>query len=336
MEEVLRPTISNYFARLLIDQARQSGLSESDLLQESRLSPQLLAHPDTRISPSQLGALMRAIWRASDDELSGMAAKSHPFGMFALMARHTTHCSDLREALHYSVQFYKLLSPVFSWELEEGASRVSLQIRLQEPHPSHFVEEFMLLVWHRYFNWLIGARMPLLGTEFAYARPAHAAEHLLMFPGPVTYNGSCNRILFEQKFMSQPVVRNRSDLRRYLQHLPDEWFIKQVFAHSLADRIYHALMEAQAGTLPEMGELAQRWHTTTRTLHRHLGREQASFRKIRDQVRRDKAIYWLLEDRCTVGEIAHRLVMSEPAFSRAFKSWTGLTPLVYRRTRSVP
>lgn len=335
MEEVLRPTISNYFACLLIGRAAQLGVEEGSLLREARLDPELLLHMNSRISPAQLGALMRAVWRELDDELFGMGAGSHRFGMFALMARHTTYCADLGEALRYSIQFYNLMSPVLSWDLREEPSQMRLEIRLHEPDQSHFIEEFMLMVWHRYFNWLIGARMPLLGTEFAFARPEHAPEHLLMFPGPIRYDAPGNAILFEPKFISQPVVRNRSDLRRYLQRLPDEWFIKQVFEHSLADRIYHALMEAEAGTLPEMGELAGRWHTTTRTLHRHLRQELASFRQIRDQVRRDKAIYWLLEDDCNVGEIAHRLVMTEPAFSRAFKIWTGLSPLAYRRTRAV-
>ncbi len=52
-------------------------------------------------------------------------------------------------------------------------------------------------------------------------------------------------------------------------------------------------------------------------------------------MRRDKAITWLMEDNCTMGQIARRLHMTEPAFNRAFKGWTGLTPLVYRRSRAL-
>jgi AraC-like DNA-binding protein len=220
--------------------------------------------------------------------------------------------------------------------LLETTERVQLKLSLAEPglDPQHLIEEFMLLVWHRYFNWLIGARMTLLETAFSFARPGHAAEHAFMFPGLVHYAAGVSCIRFPPHFMDQPVVRKRSELRGYLQRLPDDWFIKQVFTQNLVDRIYQQLMEAGEQAFPDMRSLAAHWNTTTRTLHRHLLKENSSFRQIRDQVRRDKAIGWLLDDNCQVGEVARRLGMTEPAFSRAFKSWTGLTPLVYRRSRS--
>lgn len=336
MPDKNRATISTHFARIAIARAVTLGCDQGELLKTARLTVALLADDRTRITPAQLGALYRRIWHRLDDELLGFGAASHRHGMFALMARHTTRCADLREALRYSVQFYNLMSSALRWQLLEAGDRVELNLNLLEParDPQHLVEEFMLLVWHRYFNWLIGARMPLLETCFRFARPLHAPEHGFMFPGPVHYQAGISGIRFPAHFLDQPVLRNRSELRRYLQHLPDEWFIKQVFAHSLADHIYQVLMDAQERAFPDMRSLAARWHITTRTLHRHLQQENSSFRQIRDQVRRDKAIGWLLDDNCQVGEVARRLELTEPAFSRAFKNWTGLTPLVYRRSRS--
>jgi len=336
MPDKNRATISTHFARVAITRAVALGCDQQELLASARLTTELLADHRTRITPAQLGALYRLIWQRLDDELFGFGAASHRHGMFALMARHTTRCTNLREALGYSVQFYNLMSPAMRWQQSESAHRVQLSLRLlqSEIDSQHFVEEFMLLVWHRYFNWLIGARMPLLETTFRFERPAHAIEHGIMFPGPVYYEAGISAISFPARFLVQPVLRDRLELRRYLQHLPDEWFVKQVFEHSLVDRIYHALMDADAQELPDMKSLAALWRTTTRTLHRHLQQESSSFRQIRDQVRRDKAIGWLLDDSCQVGEVARRLGMTEPAFSRAFKNWTGLSPLVYRRSRN--
>jgi AraC-like DNA-binding protein len=334
--ETTRPTISSHFARLLLRRAVELGSDESQLLGVLESTHELLADRTTRMTPAQLGGLMRELWKTLDDELFGLAAAPHKFGMFALMARHTTTCKDLREALRYSVQFYSLLSPALEWQLKEGPRRVrlTLNVRDRSCDPEHFLEEFLLLVWHRYFNWLIGTRMPLLRTELCFSLPVHGAEHHIMFPGPLRYDSGASSISFAASFLDKPVLRSRADLRRYLQFLPDYWFIKLVFDHSISDRIYQTLMQAEPEQFPNMVQLAQSWQTTTRTLHRHLQQEETSFRMIRDQVRRDRAISWLLEDSCPVGEIARRLGMTEPAFSRAFKNWTGFTPLVYRRSRA--
>ena len=59
-----------------------------------------------------------------------------------------------------------------------------------------------------------------------------------------------------------------------------------------------------------------------------------SFRMLLEQVRRERAVGMLLDGHSRVRDIAQALDMTEPAFSRAFKQWTGLSPLAYRRARS--
>ncbi len=336
MQEIHRPSISPYFARVAIARAIERGCEPATLHEQARLTDTLLADPRTRITAAQLGALYRSIWHTLNDETLGFGAEPQAFGTFALMARHTIHCADLREALAYSIQFYNRVSRALRWQLRERDGRVRLELQLLDPAQDveGFLGEFMLLVWHRYFNWLIGTRIALVGTEFRTPQPAHSAEHRQMFPGPLHYDAPTTALVFDAAWLAQAVVRKRSELRTYLQQLPDDWFIKQEFDYSLSERLYQLLLACEGEAFPDMAELAGRWHTTTRTLHRHLKEENSSFRTIRDQVRRDKAITWLMEDNCTMGEIARRLHMTEPAFNRAFKGWTGLTPLVYRRSRA--
>ena len=119
-----------------------------------------------------------------------------------------------------------------------------------------------------------------------------------------------------------------------VERLPDERFIKQTFEGSVTERVLTAI-EQSAHTLT-LEQLAQRWHMSRRTLHRQLQREGTSFRRLSEQLRRDRAVALLLEGRCQVREIAHQLDMTEPAFSRAFKQWTGMTPLAYRKLRIPP
>jgi AraC-like DNA-binding protein len=332
-EAIYRPDISVHFARVVIERASRLGIDRQSLIDAVRLSPTLLTDNRTRIAPAQLGALIRRVWRELDDELMGFGPVPHRFGLFALMARQMVASANLGDALRYSVRFYNLTSQSLRWELD-GGEETRLSLTLAEPaiDGEHFIEELMLLIWHRFCNWLIGERVPLVRTELGFAETPHRAEYRIMFPGPVAFGYPCSSIVFDSNWLRAPVVRSRRELQQYLQRLPDEWFIKQDFDHSLGDRVLRVLGEAEE--FPDLASLAARWSMSSRTLHRRLQSEGSSYRELLQQVRRERAITLLLDTDHQVGEIARQLSMSDPAFSRAFRQWTGMSPLAYRKARN--
>jgi len=330
-----RADISVHFARVVFERACERGMDAGPLLKVARLTPDVLAQPQARISAQQLGALMRSIWLGLDDELFGLGAAPHRFGCFALMGRQMVECQTLEQALRYSFRFMALTSHALRWEYSDRTPGM-LVLELLDParDVEHLLEEFQLLIWHRFCNWLIGERIPLLETRFRFAPTAHRQEYALMFPGPVSFGHPQTALLVPPDYLEKPIVRTREELRDYLQRLPDEWFIKQVFAGGVSERVMAALEES--GLALTLDELAQKWHMSRRTLHRQLQREGSSFRRLRDQARMEKAVTLLLGGSCQVREVAWQLQMTEPAFSRAFKSWTGMTPLAYRNMRLPP
>src|SRR4030095_3577397 len=86
----------------------------------------------------------------------------------------------------------------------------------------------------------------------------------------------------------------------------------------------------QAGTVTALG-VAARLKVSVRTLHRSLADEGTSYRRLLDQLRLDLAERHLADDRMSVGEVAFLLGFSElSAFHRAFKRWTGRSPVTFR------
>lgn len=332
-EDLQRPNLSVHFPRVLLARAEARGAARAELLAAASLSEQQISDANARVSPAQLGALLRSVWIALDDELAGFGAAPQRFGGFALMARQMIHAESLGEALRYSVRFYNLTSAAMRFELLDGRP-CQLQLSLLRPDrdPDHFLEEFILLLWHRFCNWLIGARIPLTHTSFRFGAPPHSDEYRLMFPGPVTFDRACSGISFDSSWMQAPVIRSRQELRRYLRRLPDEWFVKQDFEGSISERVLRILSDSPQ--TPDLQGLAENWGQSSRTLHRQLRREGTSYRILLEQVRRERAVGMLMDGRSRVRDIAQALNMTEPAFSRAFKQWTGMSPLAYRRTRS--
>jgi AraC-like DNA-binding protein len=96
-------------------------------------------------------------------------------------------------------------------------------------------------------------------------------------------------------------------------------------------RTLSTLLLAKAATGDEVAKLLSMHH---RTLNRRLRAEGTTFQQVLDEVRFEAACQLLDTARIPITEIAVSLGYAEPsAFSRAFRRWSGTTP-VERRRRS--
>jgi AraC-like DNA-binding protein len=71
------------------------------------------------------------------------------------------------------------------------------------------------------------------------------------------------------------------------------------------------------------------------SVRRRLRAEGQTLSTLRENVRRDKAVHWLVTSNRSVESIAFELGYSEArSFTRAFSQWTGASPSVYRRAHA--
>ena len=122
-----------------------------------------------------------------------------------------------------------------------------------------------------------------------------------------------------------------------LQRLLEERTRELAFAHQklsaltpLHDQVRWCL-EKRLDEICDMATIAEALNLSTRTLVRRLQAEGTSFHQIKDQLRKDIALRLLQEDQQPVEDIAALVGFeSLTAFHRAFKTWTGSTPLAVR------
>jgi AraC-like DNA-binding protein len=80
--------------------------------------------------------------------------------------------------------------------------------------------------------------------------------------------------------------------------------------------------------------VASALHVSSRTLARRLEEEGTSFKDLTEQIRKNLALRYVGQTDLAFSEVAFLLGFSQTtAFHRAFKRWTGQTPLDYRRAR---
>lgn len=89
-------------------------------------------------------------------------------------------------------------------------------------------------------------------------------------------------------------------------------------------------LELQQGVIPSMAEVAQALNIPERTLRHQLQQLNTSYKQIREQIIKHKALRLIEYKEYSIEVIAELLGYSEPAaFNHAFKRWFGQSPRQY-------
>ncbi|MGV8864711.1 MAG: AraC family transcriptional regulator [Pseudomonas sp.] len=324
-------TIASHFARAALGGVQRRGIDCSSLLQQSGIQPELLSEPRARIAPEQFARLIQLVWQQLDDEYMGFGHGPSTRGTFAMMCHALIHCRSLEKALARGLLFYGLFpdAPRLSLRREGDWARLSLDDSALRD-PDHFLSECLLVIWHRLGSWLIGQRIRLEQATFSYDRPEHSGEYDLLFPCPILFNAETTSLLFHARYLSMPLLQDERTLKHFLERSPADLLARPDDGDSLSNQL-RRLLSRDCNRWPDLESVAEQMHISPQTLRRHLREEGTSFQGLKDQLRRDMAIYHLSRAELSLQQIAEQLGFSEPsAFHRAFKKWTGLTPGAYR------
>ncbi|WP_108785035.1 AraC family transcriptional regulator [Falsiruegeria mediterranea] len=100
---------------------------------------------------------------------------------------------------------------------------------------------------------------------------------------------------------------------------------------SFSARVRMALMDLLPSGQSNASAISRELNVSKRSLYRYLAHEGQSFQGILDGIRTELSLEYLQDDELSVDEISYLLAFSDPnSFYRAFKGWTGLTPLQAR------
>jgi len=117
-----------------------------------------------------------------------------------------------------------------------------------------------------------------------------------------------------------------------LKQSPADLLAKPDEGNSLVAKIRTIIGDDLSQDLPNFDAIASALHTSPQTLRRRLKEEGLSYQELKDQLRRDSALFYLERGDLSIQMVAEKLGFSEPStFHRAFKKWTGMTPGAYRQ-----
>jgi AraC-like DNA-binding protein len=307
------------------------GVDMNPALQAAGISAALLADDRARCTPEQVTALVRQLWRMSDDEFFGLGPMPVPRGTFRLICYALITSPDLLTVCKRLADFAPALPMLPRFTLTIGPETTRLEAHLGEvTDPHHLMTDFMLLLIHRFTGWLIGKRVKLEVVELPYPRPDNADEYDLIFGAPLQFGRPSAALVLDSKLLALPIIRDEAELDQYLKHSPADLLGRRDYGTTLADQVRRILERGLRGEWPSSDDVASRLSISPQHVRRLLRDEGTSLGAIKEELLRDAAISALARGE-SVDDISTRLGFSEPsAFRRAFKRWTGATPATYQ------
>ncbi|WP_306670914.1 AraC family transcriptional regulator [Endozoicomonas sp. SESOKO3] len=104
---------------------------------------------------------------------------------------------------------------------------------------------------------------------------------------------------------------------------------------NLVLRVSRSLLELNPLIPPTTSKMAGLMNISGRTFQRKLTELGLSYRELVNKIRHEKAIALIESSDTPLSTVAYELGFGDlSSFSRAFKSWTGMSPRQYRNTQA--
>jgi AraC-like DNA-binding protein len=311
------------FVRLLARDARMSGPSLEKFRamgQEDRVN--LNAGHET---------LEHWVKSTGDQDLGLRAGSSMRLGEGGALDFAMHSASTVRESMDVAARHARLFSDALEPKLEVVGSRAIVRLDNKLPWP-RVVADFTLSAWHTMH---IKVQLPdSAGLEawFAHAEPSNTSEYRRVFAGAsLKFNAPCYGFAFDAELADAPLVSADTALHsahcEHLEFLQARLWEPRSFALRVRELI---AVELRRGR-PTSWDVARQLQISRRTLVRRLNGEGTSFKAQLDELRRQLALNLVARPQPSLMEITSLLGFSQvQAFHRAFRRWTGQTPMQYR------
>ena len=326
------------FVQAIVRACQQAGLPPEGLLQQAQIAPQEVENPAARVTAWQFERLSGLAMQALDDEALGWFSRRLPWGSYGLLARASISSPTLGVALQRWCRHHGLLQDDITLRLDSMGDTATLSlVTHRDLQPLHeFCLVSVLRNAHGLACWLIDSRIPLQGSQFPLARPAHHGAYGVLFPGPVRFDTGPAAFMFDARYLALPLQRDEAALRVMLQRALPLTVLQYRRDRLLVQRVRQALAN-QPLEAHNAESLSALLHLSARTLHRQLKEEGASLQALKNEVRRQRATELLLRTQRPIKQVAQAAgFQNEKSFIRAFRLWTGHTPAEWRQHNSMP
>lgn len=305
------------------------------ILADAGLSPNALDDPETSLAEDEEEALTAAFVAASHS-LTGLwfrmglqqrLMSAGPLGLVALTA------GTMRDALGHLAAFSILSPALLAYRVTETGDQTIVVADVADavdPVMRRFLIERGMGATLAFINDINPASVPVARMDMAVERRAPGADLSETLGVPVVYGAPSTRLILRPGAADTRNPMSDDALHQANLALCHRLHAEKAERNSLVPWLGRALLHALPD-IPPAAVMSSRLGLSERTLHRRIAEAGLTYGAISDEARRRRAADLLKRTNQSVQSIAEAVGYAENAsFTRAFKRWTGLSPLRFR------
>lgn len=335
----LEPTISNHYLDILLALLKAQKIPTEDLETKLEIPEEYLKTPQI-----PLKLLLKAWANAmalSKDPLLGLTTENnaHPTD-FGVLGSLVMHSSTLGQALETANKLESMINPNFLSKVFVLNGECINQVECltlhddEELRPMIEMDMAFTIGMAKFLTRKTIAQEHLWRVEFKHQPATAISKYEQRLESKVLFGCKHNRLIFDPSVLEIETYNPNPDVYNLLaKGVVDN----QSFSLGLntSRRIKSYILSRLEKEVPSQENAAQHLNISISTLKKQLSSEGTGFQKILNDIRMEKAESLLQDDALSISIIAERLGFAYVSnFTRAFKRWSGITPLEYREKHS--
>lgn len=327
------PTSLASWTRALRKQLDALGLDSTALCQQVGLDPQWMDEPNARYPLSATTRLWEMAVQLSGDPAIGLRVSRfvspttfHALG-YALVAS-----GSLREVFERIVRYHQVVSDALDLELTRAEDRYRFRLKIPQGNPAPAFEaiDAFAAIYVRTCRNRLGRDYAPLAVYLRRPEPADPHPWHKVFRSPVYFAAEEDRLEFALTDFDSHLDDANPELAEHNETSVERTLVQfkpLTWERKVRDAIEEQLPEGE----PSADRIAQALHLSMRSLQRHLADEGCRFDTLLNESRENLALLHLRDPQCSLSEVSYLLGFADTiSFSRAFKRWTGMTPVQFR------
>ncbi len=326
-----RPSYAVHLVRPFLDVLRGHPAISDEMLDQWQE-----VDPDDRIPVATVHRLLEATAALTcDPDLGLKAARRTSLGDGGALDYLLSTSPTVEDAIHVAGRYMRLVNDTLSLRLEVDGDDAWIRLDNTVVLP-RAAADFQAggIFWNHARRWL-GDVLSELQVSFTHVAPLSRDEYERTFaPATVRFSAPFSGLLLRRSHLAVPLERADPKLHGLMAQHAHRLLSELPRAESVTERVRAVAAKELTHGNPNAVHVATKLGMSMRTMGRKLASEGTTFKDLLDDLRRRLALQYVAGRDLPLADVALLLGFSETAgFHRAFRRWTGQTPLEYRRSR---
>ena len=314
---------------------RRLGVDPEEVLADVGLELALFDNAENRVSSELRGRLFRCCVERTGcghvGLLIGQDGGLHSFGLVGALLKHAPDVGTAIRALITYMHAY-VRGASMSLTVEDDTALFSYHILRPGSLATDQIGDGVVAMMFKIVSEFFGRDRKPSAAWFAHVRPDNLLPYRKYFGVPLNFDAEHYAVSFPARWLKLPLGNSDPELRRLLQRQIRELELK--FADDFPEQVRRVLRTGIPAGHSSAEQVAALFSIHSRTLHRRLIAAGTGFRELLEQEQFELASQMREKTTLEVKQIASSLGYARAdAFTRAYRRWSGKTPVAWRASR---